>query len=221
MPRVGVALRGVASAQYDAVLDAADEVAGRPFTDPRWTGRDADVLRRMLARQREVARSWLSVPPSGGTLRERDAAGHRHWLAVPDVGALLRASDLTVVGFFGQSRAGVDHTVLFELEEEVAAGFPRYAEAGLLSYYDMELGDGAYGYGNLILFSTPDVPREWYTNEAHERAVVISPQHYHSIRLHKGSLPGPFLGDGDLTIERTKYLDFASDPPWRALRTFS
>jgi hypothetical protein len=210
----------VATARYDVVLDATEKVAERPFTDPAWTRRDADVLRRMLAREREAVRTWPSAAPARGFLRDLDESGHRHWLAVPDVPALLRARDVTVVGFFGQSRGDVDHTVLFELEEQVASAFPRYSRVGLLSYYDMELDDRSYGYGNLILFSTPDVPSEWYRNEAHERAVAISPQHYRSVRLHKGSLPGRFLGDANLTIERSKYLDFSSDPPWRGLRLF-
>src|SRR5207253_10080678 len=112
---------------------------------------------------------------------EEDA--HRQWLAVPDAAALLRAHDITAVGFFGQAR-DTDHAVLFWLEQEVVGAFPDYVAAGLLSYFDLELDDGSYGFDNLILFATPDVPREWYTCGAHERAVAISPEHYHSIRLH-------------------------------------
>ena len=44
-----------------------------------------------------------------------------------------------------------------------------YGEAGLLSYYDVELVKGEYG--NLILFATPDVPPEWHRDEVHRRAV--------------------------------------------------
>ncbi len=219
-PCVGIALGGVEPADYDVILEPTDEVDDRPFTDAAWTHHDADVMRKMLVRQREVARGWLRDRSIGASLREHEEDGRRHWLAVPDVAALLAARDITVVGFFGQSRAEVDHAVLFELERKVANSFPAYAEVGLLSYYDMELDDGSYGYGNLILFSTPDVPKEWYANDAHERAVAISPQHYHSIRLHKGSSPGAFLGDGDLIIDRTKYLDFGTDPAWRGLRLF-
>ena len=50
---------------------------------------------------------------------------------------------------------------------------------------------------------------------------MISPRHYHSIRLHKGTIAGPFLGEGDVKIERTKYFDFDSDPAWRGLRVFA
>jgi hypothetical protein len=64
------------------------------------------------------------------------------------------------------------------------------------------------------------VPSDWYENAAHERAVETSPSWYHSVRLHKGTIAGPLLGDGALTIERTKYFDFDSDPTWRAVRLF-
>ena len=59
-------------------------------------------------------------------------------------------------------------------------------------------------YGNLILFSTPDVPAEWYQDEIHSRAVKLSPGHYHQVRLHKGSVSGSMLGGCQITIERTK-----------------
>lgn len=202
---------------YDAILAPAERIEGRPFTDPERTESDASVMTMMLDRERAFARTWA---PDGGaaSVRERED-GRREWLVVPDTAALLGASDITAIGFFGQAR-DIDHTPLFELEEEVADSFPAYGKAGLLSYYDLALDEGSYGFGNLILFSTREVPQEWYSNTAHGRAVAISPGYYHSIRLHKGSIPGPFLGNGELTIERTKYFDFAGEPAWRSLRVF-
>jgi hypothetical protein len=204
---------------YDATLGPADTVAGRQFTDAAHTRRDADMMRTMLRRERELVRA-LDRSKTGPYLVERQENGCRHWLVVPDVEALRQAQDVTVVGFFGQARDGVDHAPVFELERAVADGFPTYAKVGLLSYYDVELRAGGYGYANLILFWSPDVPREWYSNAAHERAVAISPSHYHSIRLHKGLIPGPLVSDGDLVIERTKYLDFGDGRTWKALRRF-
>lgn len=207
------------TSDWDAVLGATERVADRPFTDPACTRADAAVMSIMLARQRDAARSWPGDRAGASPLRDSGDGDCREWLVVPDTGALSSASDVTAVGFFGQARRS-DNTVLFELEQAVADGFPAYAKAGLLSYYDLQLEEGTYGFGNLILFSTPDVPQAWYTNPAHSRAVAVSPEYYHSIRLHKGSIPGPFVGHGELTIERTKYLDFGSDPAWRGLRTF-
>jgi hypothetical protein len=209
------------SVTYDVILGAVEPVEGRPFADPDRTHADAAVMGAMLRRLREDAASWEETRASSVSLRADGSRGERRqYLAVPDKDALLRARDITAVGFFGQARE-CDHGVLFELEKEVASAFPRYCSAGLLSYFDLELEDGSYGFGNLILFWTPDVPAEWFACAAHERAVSVSPQHYHSIRLHKGTIAGPFLGDGELEIERTKYFDFDSDPVWRALRLFA
>ena len=93
-----------------------------------------------------------------------------------------------------------------------------YGEAGLLSYYDVELVKGEYG--NLILFATPDVPPEWHRDEVHRRAVEVSPGHYHHVRLHKGRIPGRLHDGGDIVVERTKYFDFDHGAPWHGLRRF-
>jgi hypothetical protein len=61
---------------------------------------------------------------------------------------------------------------------------------------------------------------EWHVNPAHRRAVTFAPRHYGCLRLHKGWIPGPFLGDGELEIERTLYLDFRGQRAWRATRTY-
>jgi hypothetical protein len=209
------------SATYDAILGATDPVEGRPFAQPERTHADADVMGAMLRRQREDARVWAETEAPSISIRADGSRGERRrYLAVPDRDALLGARDITAVGFFGQARK-CDHAVLFELEHEIASAFPRYAAAGLLSYFDLELDDGSYGFGNLILFWTPDVPPEWFACAAHERAVSVSPEHYHSIRLHKGTIAGAFLGEGELRIERTKYFDFDSDPIWRGVRLFA
>ena len=208
----------VDTAAFDATLGPTDTVEGRAFTDPGQTWSDAEVMRTMLVRERALARAWVHDRSAGASVIEHDEEGRRHWLAVPDTAALVGARDVTAVGFFGQRREEVDHSILFELEREVVDSFAAYARLGLLSYYDMELEHGRYG--NLILFWTPDVPKQWYTNAAHERAIAIAPRHYRSVRLHKSSIRGPLLGGADLTIERTKYLDFDGERIWRGLRLF-
>jgi hypothetical protein len=201
------------------VLGAADAVEGRPFAQAAETERDAAVMQAMLELERGVLREWPASQTGPVISDVVDHDGCKHFLAVPDAAAILAARDVTAIGFFGQAREGRDDELLFELERGVVASFPLYASQGLLSYYDRELQPGTYG--NLILFSTPDVPPDWYENAAHERAVQTSPQWYHSVRLHKGTVPGPLLGDAKLTIERTKYFDFDTSPTWRALRTFT
>jgi hypothetical protein len=201
-------------------LGPADAVAGREFTDTVHTLRDVDMMRTMLSRERRLVRGLSDEGRTGPYAEEWQENGRRHWLVIPDLAAQAAAQDATAIGFFGQARGDVDHALVFELEREVAAGFAGYAEVGLLSYYDMECRGGGYGYANLILFWTADVPKEWYSNPAHDRAVDISPRHYHSIRLHKGVIQGPFSGEGDLRIERTKYFDFGGEAVWCALRLF-
>jgi hypothetical protein len=198
-------------------LGPLDRLADRPFTDPGETHGDLLVMTDMLARERTIARTWPRGAAGPG-IREQSRGGSRQLLAVPDGNALLDASDVTAVGFFGQLRGGVDHSVLFELEREVAATFPEYAAFGFLSYFD--LGPYHGRYGNLILFWTLDVPEEWHANPAHLRAVAAAPEHYDCVRLHKGRIAGPFLDGRDLRIRQTVYLDFRGTPPWRAVRTY-
>jgi hypothetical protein len=206
--------------RYQAIVGPDDIVPGKPFTDSEHTTREAETMRVMLEREREWARSWAS---NGGErahiAREPDEDGRRHLLVVPDVVALQEARDVTAVGFFSRPREEVDHEILFSLEEELVSRMPAYAEMGLLSYYDVELVKGAYG--NLILFATPEGPANWRENPAHGRAVEISPQNYHEIRLHHGTLSGRLLDGGTLSVTRTKYLDYGEAGVWRAVRQVS
>lgn len=200
------------------VLGPGELLRERPFTDPAHTEREADLMRDALSELRARAGAWVGEDRRGVVLRDRDEDEHRHLIVVPDTRALLEADGLTAVGFFGHPREGVDHGVLFALEDELVAGMEAYADAGLLTYYDVELPKSLYG--NLVLFSTPDVPPEWVANAVHRRAIEISPEHYHDVRLHKGFVAGRLLEGGELTIERTKYFDFAGAEEWRALRRF-
>jgi hypothetical protein len=202
-----------------AVVLAPDElVHERPFTDPAHTEREAGLMRDALSELRTRAAAWVGEDRRGVVLRDRDEHGHRHLIVVPATRALLEAQGLTAIGFFGHPREDIDHGILFELEDELVAGMEAYADAGLLTYYDVELPKSRYG--NLVLFATPDVPPEWVADAVHSRAVEISPRHYYDVRLHKGRVAGRLLDGGELSIERTKYFDFAGEEEWRALRRF-
>ena len=78
-----------------------------------------------------MARAWRQEGVTGPGLSELLEAGWRHLVAVPDRARLLTAADVTAVGFFGQLRPDVDHTVLFEHERRVTESFTEYAEIGL------------------------------------------------------------------------------------------
>lgn len=222
--RVLDAGRILRSVDYQAVLGPDEVLSDRPFTDPANTEREADIMRSMLDHERDLARGWQNAgsdAPAKVVSNENDDAGLRHLLVVPNTQALIDSADVTAIGFFGKAREEVDHEVLFGLEEALIGRMESYGEVGLLSYYDVELALPKGSYGNLILFSTSDVPEEWYRDDVHRQAVQLSPGHYHTIRLHKGRVWGRVLNGGQLAIERTKYLDFEAPDIWFGLRTFS
>jgi hypothetical protein len=199
----------------EIALGPDETVPGRPFTDPVHTVTDERRLDDLLALERARARGWVADPPrQTKIIRETNSAGLRHLLVVPNPRALLDAENPTVVGFFGRPRDDADEDLLFQLEEELVQGMKDAPE--LLSYYDVELVKGAYG--NLILFASPEGPRRWRENAVHTQAVEISPGSYHEIRLHQGTLPGPFLGAGTVRLMRTRYIDYSGARPWYALR---
>jgi len=194
-----------------------DAAHGHRFAGVAATRADLAVLAMMLARERAVVRRRVA----DGTIALPGRSGRearRQYLVVPDWDALAVAREATFVGFFGQLRAGVDHTALFELEAELVETFPRYAGLGLLSYYDLGAEHGRYG--NLILFAGPEGPELWHGNEVHQRATSVAPRHYESIRLHRGRVPGAFLSDGPLALEHTTYLHFQPGGLWRAVRSY-
>jgi hypothetical protein len=210
--------------EYQAVLGPDDVFEEKPFTNADNTEREVDVMQFMLEEERQLAQAWAKdedAAPAEVVMTEPDAEGRRHLLVIPSVRNLVGAAEFTAVGFFGKPRDDVDHAVLFDLEEDLVGRMSRYGDVGLLSYYDVEMVAPKGTYGNLILFSTPDVPEEWYRDEIHSKAVKLSPGHYQQIRLHKGSVSGSMLGGCRITVERTKYFDFTGDDTWFGLRQFN
>jgi hypothetical protein len=199
------------------VLAAQERLPARPFTDPERTRADAAVMGRMLQRLRRLARSWPAWRRSVELLTHL-GTGCRHWLVVPDAPALRGAHNVTVVGFFGDLRPGMNHGAIYDLEADVVARLGRYAPAGLLSYYDAELAPGLHG--NLVLFGTRQVPPEWHGDLVHAAAVALAPRHYCCVRLHRGIIGGALLGRGQLVIQQTRYFDFGQQPAWHGLRRF-
>ena len=170
-------------------------------------------MQQMLEWLRTLASRW-NTDCTDFLMCEPDVKGHRHWIRVPDCQALLAARPLAAVGFFGQARADVDQQPIHELEAGIVDTLATIP--GVLCYYDFALAEG--GYGNLILCANADAPRNAHGHELHRRAVQLTPAHYHSVRLHTGVVPGAFTGDARLVIERTRYYDYDSEPPWLAVR---
>ena len=199
------------------LLEGQERLPARPFTDPERTLTDAAVMNRMLQRLRRQARAWPSSRTSVEVL-EHTRAGCRHWLLVPDAPALGDAEDVTVVGFFGDQRPGMDHSAIYQLEADVVARLGRYAPIGLLGYYDAEIAPALHG--NLVLFATREVPSEWHRDRVHAAAVASAPRHYLVVRLHQGIIGGALLGPGPVVVQRTRYFDFRQRPAWQGLRLF-
>ena len=170
-------------------------------------------MQQMLERLRVLAGQW-NTESTGFLVRESDVERHRHWIRVPDCQALLGARRPAAVGFFGQVRGDVDQAPIHELEAGIVDTLETIT--GVLCYYDLALAAGEYG--NLILCATAEAPKNVHGHALHQRAVQLTPSHYHSVRLHTGVVPGPFLGDAKLVIERTRYYDYDSKPPWLAVR---
>ena len=194
-------------------LGPSEHVAGRPFSTPDWTRKDSAVLSRMFSRLRTHAATYAR--DAGDRLDKlTEPDGSVHTIVLPDLERMRRVGDLFGVGFFGQARRNVDHTPIMELEAALIADMPR--TAGLVAYYNAF--DPDEGWGNLVLFEDAVAERAWGGDPRHIDAVRRSATHYHSIRLHHALAAGGLLGSGPIEIIRTRYLDYAEDPPWRAVR---
>jgi hypothetical protein len=192
-------------------LAAGEEAPGHSFANPAWTARDLAVLGKVRAALREKAVATRRRS------RWTAADGAVHWLVVPDWELLVSAAPATAIGFFGQAREDVDHGPIVALEHELLA----HAEAidGLLAYHNVRFADGQWG--NLVVFAAADDPAGVRADVRHVEAVSRTPRHYHSLRLHVGTLDTGALGELEPRIARTLYLDFSSDPPWRAVRNYA
>ncbi len=190
-------------------LDAGTRVPGRPFTDPTATSSDLSVLAAIRSAQvKHVERHG-----GGGTWVDSDHA--THWLVTPRPGALHDPSPCLAVGFFGQARDGVDHSVIIRLEHAMLARADEIA--GLLSYHNVQLANGRWG--NLVLFAVGTDTAPMRSEPRHADAIRRAPAHYHSVRLHRGALPSGPAGEREIELETTLYLDFDVTPTWRAVRT--
>ena len=128
---------------------------------------------------------------------------------MPDWTALTRLQQVAVIGFFGQARERVDHSAILELEHDIvtrAGAFP-----GMLAYHNARLAEG--GWGNMVVFASRAETAGLTADPSHIRAVQRTPGHYDSLRLHRGTLADGLLGDAEVVLGETLYLDFSADRP--------
>jgi hypothetical protein len=128
---------------------------------------------------------------------------------------LFSLENLTVVGFFGQKRPNADIRPLIQADSKFEGEFLKHH--GLLSLSTLRLTNG--DFGNLVLFSDPAAKEHWSNSPLHRDLVaLISPRYYRSVRLNNGVLPRGLESPHELRLVRTKYLDYRTSPPWRAVR---
>ena len=195
-------------------LDAAIEVEGRPFASLASTRGDLAIMERMLERLRRHIESMPAEERSrDDQFTDGDDEGV-HRIVITDTARVREAGDPVVVGFFRQARLEVDPRPIIELESALIADMP--GESSPLVYYNVHWP--GVGWGNIVVFTDPEAERGWGQDPRHRDAVARSPAHYHSIRLHVGRLPGGVLGAEAFELQRTRYLDFSTAEPWRAVR---
>ena len=185
-----------------------EAVRGREFTDPAHSVDDLTVLGRMRALLIGRMRSELA----GGTWT---SAGESNWLVIPDLQALVQARPAFGVGFFGDTRDGVDHRPILDLEQDLLARAGSFG--GLLAYYNVRFVSGQWG--NLVLFANDSDPAHVRSDPTHLDALTRAADHYRSVRLHRLRLPDGAVGPAPLELESTLLIDFSEMPPWRALRS--
>ena len=200
-------------------LSGFECIPGRPFTDPEHSQHDLSALDQMRASLRqllpvsaaEATGGWEALPAAA-------PAGRRQAVTIARPATLLNASELTVVGFFGHRRPGVDLAPLQEVDEALRLQFDEYP--GVLSYSRLELDSG--DWGNLVILSDPTAGHNWQTSELHAYAArQLAPQCYHSVRLHNASLPAGLFGPAGIRLIRTRYFDYAEPLPWIAVREYA
>jgi hypothetical protein len=198
------------------ILGPEEPVPDRPFTHYQASVADVATMRWMAGHLRSLAAGSAGGKQPVYT-HQLDDNGATHRIVVPRWESLRADSDIIAVGFFGQTRPDVNHSPIMDLENELIEQLP--ATPGLLTYYNLHRPK--QGYGNLVLFESGDTKDKWRDNRTHDLAVEKTPDHYYSVRLHNGLIPGGIMGPSNLVLLRTKYFDFRTVPHWRAVREYA
>ena len=198
-------------------LSPTQIVDERPFTHPTCLDEDRAVLASILECLRGKMHTPAGVPdgPCPMVILENGQDGRRRRVVICDPEQLAADRPITVVGFFGLRRPGVDRTPLDRVDEELIAGFPKYP--GVLSYCSFQQASG--DWANLVLLRGPADLDHWSTSPRHAFAAkAMAPDYYLYVRLHNACLEGGVLSRSEIVFQRTKYFDFQETPPWRAIR---
>lgn len=198
-------------------LSATELVPGRSFSDPVHSRLDLQVMRQMAQQLVDIYDDPLvcDFQPGKRPICKSDSRGRHFRIYYIQPALLFAAQNLTVVGFFGQKRQDADVRPLLDADKRFEETF--HDHPGLLSLSTVRLPDG--DFGNLVLFTTPQAKDNWNFSPLHyELVATVSPPYYRSIRLNNGVLPMGLDVVDDLALQSTRYIDYDSDPPWRAVR---
>ena len=199
------------------VLSADELVADRPFTDPLHSQDDLRTMRHMARQLIDTYDDpgYCDFEKAKHAVCQSDPMGRHFRIYYIQPDKLFSMKNLSVVGFFGHKRPDADVRPLLRADKQFEQEFHKHP--GLLSLSTVRLPDG--DFGNLVLFTDPESIVQWNMSELHHEIVPrISPPYYKSIRLNNGILPQGLDDPDGLDLIRVKYLDFTTEPHWRAVR---
>jgi hypothetical protein len=188
------------------------------FTNPEASRYDLTILQYMAETLCRIMMKPEAIPnqPRPYVLFLEEIGGRFHRIALSRPELLRQPIDLTVVGFCGKKRPGVDRQPVDAVDDELIEEMPEHLH--LLSYSTLQLE--SLNTVNLVIFSEPQGLSHWAASEKHALAVSMAPDYYTVIRLHNALLPGGLASHNRLVLLRTKYYDFLDKTPWRATREF-
>lgn len=194
-------------------------IESRPFTHPDHSRTDLNRMRHMAHQLIDTYDDPVvcDFVPGKGAVCQSDPQGRHFRIYYIQPKLLFSQKALTVVGFFGQKRPNAEVRPLLQADKLFEQEFHKHP--GLLSLSTVRLANG--DFANLVLFTDPEAKDKWNYNKLHYDTVSkISPPYYRSVRLNNGILPEGLAAPDDLRLIRVKYLDYGTDPPWRATREF-
>ena len=201
------------------VLTADERLEDHPFANPEHSQEDLARLRHMTHQLVDTYEDPVLCDFSlvKRAICQSDPKGRHFRIYYIQPDKLFSSKNLTVVGFFGHKRPNASIRPLIQADKQFEREF--YKHPGLLSLSTVRLPSG--DFGNLVLFTDPESKDAWNFSQPHQDLVAeISPPYYKSIRLNNGVLPDGLDTPDNLHLERVRYLDYTSDPPWRAVRSF-
>ena len=197
-------------------LGPRESVENRPFTDVAHSDQDLAAMQRILASLVLLVNQPLTWPePPKHLVVRGDDAGKVVRVVVCNRESLLDKEPRFVVAFFGHRRAELDTTMLSAVDDDLIHEFAMHP--GVLSYSSFELDDG--NYVNVVVLKSSGDKDNWRTSPRHAYAVnELAPEFYGCIRLQNAVLPHGLTQPDELLLVTTKYYDYATEPPWLALR---